>query len=197
MVGCMVWVHGEGGWVHGAVGEERQKKQKLWLCQRDCLKTSLKSTLSILLERSSIVVCPFTFLATPACSFSLIPALHANAATLRGRGSVRCDADVIVSRINGQTEAHETHIELDVNVELYPIEEAGERHKFLLASTLNPDGTPDSGVYEPYRSEGIMADYDYVMYGKVFKYTEEKPSMKVYARFMAVCVCACVCACAR
>jgi DNA-directed RNA polymerase I, II, and III subunit RPABC3 len=67
-------------------------------------------------------------------------------------------------------------------VELLPVE---REYKFSieLASTLNLDGTPDSGVYEKRDArsgETRLSGCDYAMHGKVFKYEQLDPS-KVYA----------------
>ena len=72
---------------------------------------------------------------------------------------------------------------LDVNVELLPVE---KDYKFSveLATTLNLDGTPDSGVYEQGQEKSAdnrLAACDYAMHGKVFKYEQAKDSAKVYA----------------
>lgn len=71
---------------------------------------------------------------------------------------------------------------LDVNVELLPVE---ENFKFSveLATTLNLDGTPDSGCYEQGQEKSAdnrLSGCDYAMHGKVFKYDTMKDN-KVYA----------------
>lgn len=37
---------------------------------------------------------------------------------------------------------------LDINSELYPLKE-GQKFFLKVVSTLNPDGTPDTGYYNP------------------------------------------------
>lgn len=39
-------------------------------------------------------------------------------------------------------------MQLDINSELYPLK-AGQKFTLVLAPTLNPDGTPDTGYYNP------------------------------------------------
>jgi len=79
---------------------------------------------------------------------------------------------------------------LDVNVELLPVE---KDYKFSveLATTLNLDGTPDSGVYEQGQEKSAdnrLAACDYAMHGKVFKYEQAKDSAKVYAPPPLICL---------
>lgn len=92
-------------------------------------------------------------------------------------------AAVAVSRLVCRSENYEMSLTLDVNVDLLPVE---REYKFSieLASTLNLDGTPDSGVYEKRdarSSETRLSGCDYAMHGKVFKYDHVNYS-KVYAR---------------
>jgi DNA-directed RNA polymerase I, II, and III subunit RPABC3 len=87
-----------------------------------------------------------------------------------------------VSRIFGISENYEMELILDVNVDLYPIE-IGARFSLALASTLNIDGTPDEPVYDQsvFQKPTLLDKYEYAMYGKVFKYSEERqPTVKVY-----------------
>jgi len=79
---------------------------------------------------------------------------------------------------------------LDVNIELYPIEE-GEKITVALAYTLNRDGRPDEGHYGKETQAGentLLEDFDYVMYGKIFRFrdTETKggqPAAEVLVSF--------------
>ena len=83
-----------------------------------------------------------------------------------------------VARIHAVGETYEMEMELDVNTELYPITEEAERHRVVLAPTLALDGTADSGVWDPHRDPGLMENYDYVMHGKVFKWSEDKSASR-------------------
>ncbi|KAL1544862.1 DNA-directed RNA polymerases II and V subunit 8A-like [Salvia divinorum] len=53
-----------------------------------------------------------------------------------------------VSRISARSEQFDMLMHLDINTEIYPMR-AGEKFMMVLASTLNLDGTPDSGYYTP------------------------------------------------
>ena len=91
-----------------------------------------------------------------------------------------------VSRLVCRSENYEMSLTLDVNVDLLPVE---REYKFSieLASTLNLDGTPDSGVYEKRdarSSETRLSGCDYAMHGKVFKYDHVNYSkVAVYMSF--------------
>ena len=76
-------------------------------------------------------------------------------------------------------------IELDINTDIYPVEQDGY-YKFVLASSINSDGSEGFDVmkYENAGSAGsgmgaLIDQYEYVMHGKVFKYhlDEEKKQM--------------------
>ena len=102
--------------------------------------------------------------------------------TLRSRSSAdRSGHAPAVSRLQCKSENYDMDLTLDVNVELLPVE---KDYKFSveLATTLNLDGTPDSGVYEQGQEKSAdnrLAACDYAMHGKVFKYEQAKDSAKV------------------
>ena len=92
---------------------------------------------------------------------------------------------------------------LDVNTDIYPMDAEHQKFSFALASTLNLDGSPDEGVYDASERSTLADKFEYVMYGKVFKYQEEtSPSVKVY-HYNCACIsllptfgsahCACIC----
>ena len=81
-----------------------------------------------------------------------------------------------------KSENYEMDLTLDVNVELLPVE---KEFKFSVepATTLNLDGTPDSGCYEQGQEKSAdnrLSGCDYAMHGKVFKY-DLMSDNKVYA----------------
>jgi DNA-directed RNA polymerase I, II, and III subunit RPABC3 len=92
-----------------------------------------------------------------------------------------------VSRLVCKSENYEMDMTLDVNVELLPVE---KEFKFNveLATTLNLDGTPDSGCYEQGQEKSAdnrLSGCDYAMHGKVFKY-DNMSDNKVYAALCAL-----------
>jgi len=81
-----------------------------------------------------------------------------------------------VGRIAGTSPDMNTIMTLDINTDLYPIS-PNENIQFMLASTLNLDGTKDEdmekGGWRDGRAGASLADqFDYVCYGKVYKFDE-------------------------
>lgn len=79
------------------------------------------------------------------------------------------------SRIEGITSSNQCKVQLDINVEVYPIESKGI-YSLMIVRSLNPDGTPSGFNYSQdllYKEGNLLSRCDYAMHGKVFKYTEE------------------------
>jgi RNA polymerase Rpb8 len=90
-----------------------------------------------------------------------------------GRETARrfaCAVDRIVCK--GQTT--EGEMAVDIASEEFAVRE-GERLAVLLTTTLDRHGKPDTGVYVPPGSgeSTLLDDYDYGMYGKVFRVTHQ------------------------
>ncbi|XP_030528047.1 DNA-directed RNA polymerases II, IV and V subunit 8B [Rhodamnia argentea] len=77
-----------------------------------------------------------------------------------------------VTRIEARSERFDMFMHLDVNTEIYPIKE-GQKFTMALATTLNPDGTPDTGFYTPGNRKSIADKYEYIMHGKLYKISED------------------------
>ena len=84
-----------------------------------------------------------------------------------------------VSRIRARSDLYEMDLILDDNVDLYPVK-TGEKIALCLSGTLNTDGSampvgdPGQQVYDTSigKRESLADLYDYVMFGKVFKYKD-------------------------
>ncbi|KAG0555877.1 hypothetical protein KC19_11G010100 [Ceratodon purpureus] len=76
-----------------------------------------------------------------------------------------------VSRIVAHSEQFDMDVLLDVNIDIYPMH-VGEKFTLALASTLSLDGTLDDGTFDQSRRKSLADKYEYVMYGKVYKYTD-------------------------
>ncbi|XAR53164.1 hypothetical protein NMG60_11021597 [Bertholletia excelsa] len=76
-----------------------------------------------------------------------------------------------VSRIEATSEQLDMYMQLDVNTEIYPLH-AGEKFMMVLASTLNLDGTPDSGYYNPGQRKSLADKFEYVMHGKLYRISD-------------------------
>ncbi|KAL6343327.1 hypothetical protein AAG906_022402 [Vitis piasezkii] len=78
------------------------------------------------------------------------------------------------------------YMQLDVNTEIYPMH-AGEKFAMSLASTLDLDGTPDTGYYTQAGRKSLADKFEYVMHGKLYKISEEGsgPNVKgvIYVSF--------------
>lgn len=88
----------------------------------------------------------------------------------------------IVSRLTGTSENYEMELILDFNNEIYPLE-VSTKFTLVLADNLSLDGQPgpEEGVYDNSGKKTLADKYEYVMYGKVFKFAEEKnPSPKLW-----------------
>ncbi|CAL5206974.1 unnamed protein product [Lathyrus oleraceus] len=76
-----------------------------------------------------------------------------------------------VNRIEARSERFDMFMHLDINSELYPLKE-GQKFFLKVVSTLNPDGTPDTGYYNPGNRQSLADNFEYVMYGKLYRVTE-------------------------
>ncbi|WVZ95792.1 hypothetical protein U9M48_041512 [Paspalum notatum var. saurae] len=87
-----------------------------------------------------------------------------------------------VTRIEAHSD--QTYMQLDVATEVYPMR-VNEKFNMVLVSTLNLDGTPDTGYYTQAGRKTLADQYDYVMHGKLYKISEDtskdSSSAKVYA----------------
>uniref|UniRef100_A0A5B6ZYW7 Putative Nucleic acid-binding, OB-fold n=1 Tax=Davidia involucrata TaxID=16924 RepID=A0A5B6ZYW7_DAVIN len=85
-----------------------------------------------------------------------------------------------VSRIEARSEQFDMYMQLDVNTEIYPIH-VGEKFMMVLASTLNLDGTPDTGYFTQGGRKSLADKFEYVMHGKLYRISEEGSGPKVKA----------------
>ncbi|KAI8848490.1 RNA polymerase [Chytridium lagenaria] len=99
-----------------------------------------------------------------------------------------------VSRLNATSEASDMNLILDINSEIYPLRVA-DKFTLLLATSLMPDGSGMDEGREPWRDFGskktLADEYDYVMFGKVFKFDENtgKDEAAFYASFGGLLLC--------
>ncbi|KAG9343599.1 hypothetical protein JZ751_013769 [Albula glossodonta] len=76
-----------------------------------------------------------------------------------------------VSRLHCESESFKMDLILDVNIQIYPVD---------------LDGTPDDGEYNPQDDRPSRADqFDYVMYGKVYKIEGDETSTEAATRLSA------------
>jgi DNA-directed RNA polymerases I, II, and III subunit RPABC3 len=81
-----------------------------------------------------------------------------------------------VARISGFSSDNQVSMSLDVNTELYPIT-VGDNIQIVVASTLNLDGSKDDETERGWKdkpaSGTLAAEFDYVCYGKVYKFDDK------------------------
>lgn len=96
-----------------------------------------------------------------------------------------------VSRIFATGEHYDMEMLLDINTDIFPVSE-GEKLTVALASSLDPQvilwvvlvflpiQVPDGGYYDSrFESNRLVNKYDYIMYGKVYRYEEEKANSRL------------------
>lgn len=72
---------------------------------------------------------------------------------------------------------------LDINSELYPLKN-GEKFTLILTPSISLDGSADDGTFEYSKKETLADRYDYVMFGRVYKFDENGPSkLSLYVSF--------------
>jgi DNA-directed RNA polymerase I, II, and III subunit RPABC3 len=91
-----------------------------------------------------------------------------------------------VSRIEAKADDTDCKLVLDINSELYPMyKDSG--YSILISKSIYADGSPSPTHfnYDMYTKKNSLVDrYDYVTYGKIFKYSEENDGkVSVYISF--------------
>src|SRR3990167_5845455 len=80
-----------------------------------------------------------------------------------------------VARLSCTSEIHEVEMLLDINVDIYSVK-LNDKFSVLLASSISLDPEVDDiGEFTQNVESTLAADYEYVMYGKVFRYNFEPP----------------------
>mmetsp|Transcript_11570 Transcript_11570/g.22862 ORF Transcript_11570/g.22862 Transcript_11570/m.22862 type:complete len:142 (-) Transcript_11570:22-447(-) len=89
-----------------------------------------------------------------------------------------------VSRIQAMSQTYNLELTLDINTEVYPMKVL-DRFSLAIASTLRKDGVSDEGTYDQSGFESHADDFEYVMYGKVFRHHQKHgdPDMSVFVSF--------------
>jgi len=86
-----------------------------------------------------------------------------------------------VSRLDCSSVSYDMQLLLDINSDIYPVD-LGDQLTVALAKSLGSDD--DMGYDQGSGRESLAKDYEYVMYGKVFKCLEDKSSkVSVFVSF--------------
>ncbi|KAF6734353.1 DNA-directed RNA polymerases I, II, and III subunit RPABC3 [Oryzias melastigma] len=88
-----------------------------------------------------------------------------------------------VSRLHCESESFKMDLILDVNTQIYPVD-LGDKFRLVIASTLYEDGTQMMESTIP-RMIDHPAQFDYVMYGKVYKIEGDETSTEAATRLSA------------
>lgn len=79
-----------------------------------------------------------------------------------------------VSRIEAKSEFYDYYITIDINTNIYPVKE-DEKIEVMLSSSLNESAEANESGYNPSKELDSRADsYEYIMQGRVFKYSQKK-----------------------
>ena len=93
-----------------------------------------------------------------------------------------------------KSETYTTQLTLDINTQIYPMS-VGEKFQFLLCdniqdttitsldSTNRTNQSGEEGFTQDVLKNIKLKEYDYVMYGIIFKYTQRENNAVVYASF--------------
>ena len=92
-----------------------------------------------------------------------------------------------VSRLEARADDTECRIQLDFQSEIYPISK-NSVYSIMITKSVYSDGSPspNSFNYDIYnkKNNNLLDKFDYVMHGKIFKYSEESDGkVSVYASF--------------
>eukprot|EP00884_Botryococcus_braunii_P014712 jgi/Botrbrau1/23241/Bobra.0041s0077.1 len=81
-----------------------------------------------------------------------------------------------VSRIHCRSDLYETDVLLDINSSIYPLT-VGNKFTLKLTDSVQADGSITDPHYNSARKTGktVLDQWDYVMYGKIFKRKEIAP----------------------
>jgi len=90
-----------------------------------------------------------------------------------------------VSRLFCESESFKMDLILDVNTQIYPVD-LGDKFRLVIVTTLREDGFPDDGEFNPTASGPNRADqFEYVMYGKVYRIEGEDGGVQDASRLAA------------
>ncbi|CAD8141466.1 unnamed protein product (macronuclear) [Paramecium tetraurelia] len=91
-----------------------------------------------------------------------------------------------VSRIKCKSKSGEVDMELDVNIDIYPIDK-GSEYRVLIVRSLGISQEMDQGKYKPEFSQidnELLEKFQYAMFGRVFKMIKDQNKMiNVFASF--------------
>ena len=91
-----------------------------------------------------------------------------------------------VSRVNCRLaeEGYEMALDLDYNSDLLDLE-LNDKFTLAVANTLALDGSVDAGTFDQSGAPSLLDQYDYAMYGKLYKWKQDQPKapVEIYISF--------------
>ncbi|PIA14539.1 RNA polymerase I [Coemansia reversa NRRL 1564] len=104
-----------------------------------------------------------------------------------------------ISRLDGRSQTHDMSLILDVNTELYPVE-AGDKFKLTLSSSLSLGDSKEPAAFRKGEANwrayvngderSLADDYDYVMFGRVYRYDNASGSkVSAFVSFGGLLMC--------
>lgn len=88
-----------------------------------------------------------------------------------------------VSRIEATGEETYCKISLDINCDIYQVSKENI-YNILITKSLDGNPSDNKFTFDVYTKKSSLVDsFDYIMHGKVFKYTEEGNNITTYASF--------------
>jgi len=88
-----------------------------------------------------------------------------------------------VSRIDCSSDGSEAQLLLDINMDIYPMD-LGDKFTFVLVNSLT-ESEMEENVFDQSGRTTLADQFEYVMYGKVFKYEEEKKASSKVAVYVS------------
>ncbi|KAK5977050.1 hypothetical protein GCK32_012420 [Trichostrongylus colubriformis] len=72
------------------------------------------------------------------------------------------------SRLFCDSESFSMELILDVNTQIYPIN-LNDKFRLMITTSVRDDGMPDEGEYDPQANYSRVAQFEYVMFGRVYR----------------------------
>uniref|UniRef100_A0A0N4WAY8 DNA-directed RNA polymerases I, II, and III subunit RPABC3 n=2 Tax=Haemonchus TaxID=6288 RepID=A0A0N4WAY8_HAEPC len=72
------------------------------------------------------------------------------------------------SRLFCDSESFSMELILDVNTQIYPIN-LNDKFRLMITTSVRDDGMPDEGEFDPQANYSRVAQFEYVMFGRVYR----------------------------
>ncbi|KAE9415356.1 hypothetical protein Angca_006831 [Angiostrongylus cantonensis] len=72
------------------------------------------------------------------------------------------------SRLFCDSESFSMELILDVNTQIYPVN-LNDKFRLMITTSVRDDGMPDEGEHDPQANYSRVAQFEYVMFGRVYR----------------------------